>query len=87
MTGHALSAVAPALRSTAAIPYATHRSYSDLGQPLAARDLGHLFGANPIPIVMPCHRVSRGTEIPTTFVGGTARRQWLESHEQSHPAQ
>jgi hypothetical protein len=36
---------------------------------------------NPIPIVAPCHRVTRGVEIPTTFVGGTERRQWLESHE------
>jgi methylated-DNA-[protein]-cysteine S-methyltransferase len=38
-------------------------------------------GANPIPIVAPCHRVTRGAEIPTTFVGGTDRRHWLERHE------
>jgi O6-methylguanine-DNA--protein-cysteine methyltransferase len=38
-------------------------------------------GANPIPIVAPCHRVTRGVEIPTTFVGGSDRRHWLENHE------
>lgn len=36
-------------------------------------------GANPIPIVAPCNRVTRGVEIPTTFVGGTDRRHWLET--------
>jgi O6-methylguanine-DNA--protein-cysteine methyltransferase len=38
-------------------------------------------GANPIPIVTPCHRVTRGIEIPTTFVGGPDRRHWLNSYE------
>jgi O6-methylguanine-DNA--protein-cysteine methyltransferase len=38
-------------------------------------------GANPIPIIAPCHRVTRGVEIPTTFVGGPDRRHWLEGHE------
>ena len=38
-------------------------------------------GANPIPIVAPCHRVTRGVETPTTFVGGHNRRRWLETHE------
>lgn len=77
--------LAPALMTTETIPYASLRSYSELTQNLAAHDLGHAFGANPIPIFLPCHRVRRGTETPTTFVGGTARRQWLEAHEQSHP--
>jgi Fe2+ or Zn2+ uptake regulation protein/O6-methylguanine-DNA--protein-cysteine methyltransferase len=79
-----LASTAPALRTTEAIPYATHRSYSELDQQLSARDLGHTFGANPIPLFMPCHRVGRGIEIPTSFVGGTIRRQWLEAHEQTH---
>ncbi len=74
-----------ALMTTETIPYASHRSYSELDQNLAPRDLGNAFGGNPIPIFMPCHRVTRGTEIPTTFVGGPARRNWLEDHEQAHP--
>jgi Fe2+ or Zn2+ uptake regulation protein/O6-methylguanine-DNA--protein-cysteine methyltransferase len=73
------------LTSTEAVPYATHRSYSELDANLSAHDLGYLFGANPIPLFMPCHRVSRGVEIPTQFVGGTARRTWLLNHERTHP--
>jgi Fe2+ or Zn2+ uptake regulation protein/O6-methylguanine-DNA--protein-cysteine methyltransferase len=76
---------ATALRSTEAIPYAGRRSYSELDQDLPARDVGHLLGCNPIPIFMPCHRVTRGTEVPTSFVGGVTRRRWLEAHEQAHP--
>ena len=69
------------LRSLRSIPYGDHRSYAALGATQAARDLGRVMGANPIPIVAPCHRVTRGVEIPTTFVGGSTRRQWLETHE------
>jgi Fe2+ or Zn2+ uptake regulation protein/O6-methylguanine-DNA--protein-cysteine methyltransferase len=80
-----LQAAASALMTTETIPYAANRSYSDLDQNLSAHDLGFLFGANPIPIFMPCHRVTRGTETPAHFVGGTVRRNWLEAHEQTHP--
>ena len=73
-----------ALTATQAIPYATHRSYNRLDLPLAPRDLGHILGCNPLPIFAPCHRVSRGNEIPTSFVGGPDRRSWLEDHEQTH---
>jgi methylated-DNA-[protein]-cysteine S-methyltransferase len=75
------SPCAPALRSTESIPYGGRRSYIDLPRPGSARDLGWIMGANPIPIVVPCHRVTRGVEVPTTFVGGIDRRHWLESHE------
>lgn len=80
-----LGVPAAALMTTEAIPYGTHRSYSELDADLSAHELGHLFGANPIPIVTPCHRVSRGSQVPDHFVGGTARRGWLEQHEQAHP--
>jgi methylated-DNA-[protein]-cysteine S-methyltransferase len=75
------SSGAPALRSTASIPYGGRRSYIDIANPGSARDLGAIMGANPIPVVAPCHRVTRGIEVPTTFVGGSDRRHWLESHE------
>jgi Fe2+ or Zn2+ uptake regulation protein/O6-methylguanine-DNA--protein-cysteine methyltransferase len=77
-----LESRAPTLLATREIPYATHRSYSDLGQGLDPRELGNLIGRNPIPLFMPCHRVWLGTETPRSFVGGTVRRQWLEAHEQ-----
>jgi Fe2+ or Zn2+ uptake regulation protein/O6-methylguanine-DNA--protein-cysteine methyltransferase len=76
---------APVLTTTQTITYASHGSYSALDQSLPARDLGHLLGRNPIPLFMPCHRVWRGTETPTSFVGGAARRHWLENHERTHP--
>jgi methylated-DNA-[protein]-cysteine S-methyltransferase len=75
------SSGALALRSTKSIPYGGHRSYVDVTNAGSARDLGWIMGANPIPIVAPCHRVTRGVEVPTTFVGGSERRHWLESHE------
>jgi methylated-DNA-[protein]-cysteine S-methyltransferase len=75
------SAGGAALRSTESIPYAGHRSYIDLAGAGSARDLGWMMGANPIPIVAPCHRVTRGIEVPTTFVGGADRRHWLDDHE------
>ena len=78
-----LDSDAAALPATEAIPYATHRSYSALDQDLSSRDLGRLLGRNPVPVFMPCHRVGRGTETPTAFVGGTVRRQWLDAHEQT----
>jgi Fe2+ or Zn2+ uptake regulation protein/O6-methylguanine-DNA--protein-cysteine methyltransferase len=75
------SSGATALKATESIPYAGYRSYTDLPTAGPARDLGRIMGANPIPIVTPCHRVTRGVEIPTTFVGGTDRRRWLQKHE------
>jgi Fe2+ or Zn2+ uptake regulation protein/O6-methylguanine-DNA--protein-cysteine methyltransferase len=70
-----------ALMAPETIPYGSHRSYSDLDVLIPAHDLGLTFGANPIPIVVPCHRVSRGHEIPASFVGGAERRRWLDAHE------
>ena len=80
-----LGSRAPALMTTLTIPYGSHRSYSALDQSLSVRALGRLLGRNPIPVFMPCHRVRRGTGTPTSFVGGAARRGWLETHEQTHP--
>jgi Fur family transcriptional regulator, stress-responsive regulator len=80
-----LEANARALMATQTIGYASHRSYSALDQSLSARDLGHLLGRNPIPLFMPCHRVRRGAEVPASFVGGAPRREWLETHERTHP--
>jgi methylated-DNA-[protein]-cysteine S-methyltransferase len=79
------SAIGPdqhsALEAAAEIPYGAGRSYSDLGVDVDPRILGESFGANPIPIVRPCHRVMRGLEVPSSFVGGADRRRWLLAHE------
>ncbi len=68
----------------AAIPYGASRSYSELGSGRPARALGEAFGANPVPLLTPCHRVTRGSELPRPFVGGEERRRWLLAHEREH---
>ena len=49
------------LRMTAAIPYGGYLSYGEVaaeaGSPRGARAAGNALGSNPIPIVIPCHRV------------------------------
>ncbi len=72
------------LRSTLDIPYATTRSYTEFQLGLPAKELGWPLGANPIPIITPCHRVTRGIQTPDIFVGGPQRRRWLLAHEQRH---
>jgi methylated-DNA-[protein]-cysteine S-methyltransferase len=78
--------LADILATTRDIPYAGRRSYVDLPTHATATLTGASFGANPIPIVAPCHRVTRGVEVPEFFVGGPERRQWLLSHERQHAA-
>ncbi len=73
-----------ALRATLEIPYGAHRSYSDFPLELPARELGRILGANPIAILTPCHRVTRGVEMPISYVGGSERRRWLLRHERQH---
>jgi Fe2+ or Zn2+ uptake regulation protein/O6-methylguanine-DNA--protein-cysteine methyltransferase len=79
-----LSAARDSLNATRAIPYAGHNSYTKLLGDLPPKELGRWMGANPIPVILPCHRVTRGKEIPRCFVGGLQRRQWLEDHEREY---
>jgi Fe2+ or Zn2+ uptake regulation protein/O6-methylguanine-DNA--protein-cysteine methyltransferase len=72
------------LAATGAIPYGDHRSYAALGSERSAYDVGLTMGANPVAIVAPCHRVTRGIERPPVFVGGIERRRWLDEHERRH---
>lgn len=73
-----------ALRATRQVPYGVTRSYLDVPVALAAGDLAWELGANPLPLLAPCHRVIRGHEVPDIFVGGRARREWLLRHEREH---
>jgi methylated-DNA-[protein]-cysteine S-methyltransferase len=81
---HFDQADAATIQATRAIPYAGQRSYTALGIERPASEVGWIMGANPIAIVAPCHRVTRGTQIPTAFVGGPDRRRWLQQHEHQH---
>jgi len=71
-----------ALRS---IPAGTTISYGQLAAALgrkgASRAVGAANGANPIPIVVPCHRVIGADGSLTGFASGLARKQWLLDHE------
>lgn len=69
-----------------AIPASATRSYgqlaAQLGRPSAARAVGLANGANPIAIVVPCHRVIGADGSLTGYAGGTERKRWLLDHEQ-----
>ncbi|HEY7212008.1 MAG TPA: methylated-DNA--[protein]-cysteine S-methyltransferase [Bryobacteraceae bacterium] len=52
-----------------------------LGQPRAVRAVGLANGANPVPIVVPCHRVIGSNGSLTGYGGGLDRKRWLLEHE------
>ena len=67
------------------IPAGTTRSYGQLareiGTPTAVRAVGAANGANPISIVVPCHRVIGSDGSLTGYGGGLERKRWLLAHE------
>jgi methylated-DNA-[protein]-cysteine S-methyltransferase len=67
------------------IPYGETRSYGEqakrIGNPNASRAVGLANGRNPIPIVVPCHRVIGADGSLTGFGGGIERKRWLLEHE------
>ena len=69
------------LEMTAAIPYGGHLSYAEVaaeaGSPRGARAAGNALGSNPIPIVIPCHRVLRSGGVLGGYGGGPDRKRWL----------
>ena len=52
-----------------------------LGRPSASRAVGLANGANPVPIVAPCHRVVGADGSLTGFGSGLPRKRWLLDHE------
>ena len=52
-----------------------------LGSPGAARAVGAANGANPIAIIVPCHRVIGSSGSLTGYGGGLDRKTWLIDHE------
>jgi methylated-DNA-[protein]-cysteine S-methyltransferase len=69
------------LRAAAAIPFGAVASYGQLaaeaGNPRAARAVGTALGHNPMPIVIPCHRVLRAGGALGGYTGGIWRKQRL----------
>jgi AraC family transcriptional regulator of adaptative response/methylated-DNA-[protein]-cysteine methyltransferase len=68
-----------------AIPPGHTRSYGDIAAELGvrngARAVGLANGANPLAIVVPCHRVIGSNGTLTGYGGGLDRKQWLLEHE------
>lgn len=63
------------------IPYGEAIPYSELarriGRPKSVRAVGAANGANPIPIIIPCHRVIGANGTLTGYGGGIEKKQWL----------
>ena len=66
------------LKATAAIPFGRVSTYGEMasraGNPKASRAAGRALGANPIPIVVPCHRVIGASGRLTGYTGGLYRK-------------
>jgi methylated-DNA-[protein]-cysteine S-methyltransferase len=66
------------LRATSKIPYGELSTYGgvarQIGRPTAARAVGRALGSNPIPVVIPCHRVIGAGGALTGYAGGLDRK-------------
>jgi len=69
------------LDATAEIPYGGVLSYAEVaaeaGSPRGSRAAGNALGSNPMPIVVPCHRVLRTGGALGGYGGGLDRKRWL----------
>lgn len=69
------------LRAVGRIPYGQTRSYGEIaraaGQPRAARAVGQAVGANPLPLLIPCHRVLAAQGRLGGFGGGLVWKRFL----------
>lgn len=69
------------------VPFGETRGYgsiaAQLGRPAAARAVGHANGANPVPIVVPCHRLIGADGALRGYGGGLPIKRWLLDHEQA----
>jgi methylated-DNA-[protein]-cysteine S-methyltransferase len=77
------------LAATAKVPFGRTTTYGTLaeriGRPRASRAVGNALGSNPIPIVVPCHRVLRAGGDVGGYAGGPSRKRRLLTLEGSLP--
>jgi methylated-DNA-[protein]-cysteine S-methyltransferase len=77
------------LGQTAEIPFGEVSTYGDIsraiGSPRAARATGNALGANPMPIVVPCHRVVASGGKLGGYTGGIERKKLLLGLERGEP--
>jgi len=78
------------LAQAARIPYGETTSYAELarriGHPRASRAVGNALGANPVPIVIPCHRIIRGDGSWGHYAFGAPMKTKLLTLERHTPA-
>ncbi|HST55478.1 MAG TPA: methylated-DNA--[protein]-cysteine S-methyltransferase [Solirubrobacteraceae bacterium] len=69
------------LHATHDIPYGHTLSYAEVathaGSPRGSRAAGNALGSNPLPIVIPCHRVLRSGGALGGYAGGLDKKRWL----------
>ncbi len=79
------------LEATARVPFGSVTTYkrmaTEAGSPRAARAAGNALGANPIPIIVPCHRVLHATGGLGGYTGGLDRKRLLLGIEGSRPSE
>jgi len=67
------------------VPYGKTMSYQGIGDLIGGkaigRTVGNACGSNPIPLIVPCHRVIAVDGLLTGYVGGLWRKKWLLQHE------
>ena len=72
-------------KALADIPFGETRSYADIaraiGNPKGMRAVGLANGRNPIPVIVPCHRVIGADGSLTGFGGGLPTKKWLLEFE------
>ena len=77
------------LSATAAIPYGATSTYTGVatvaGKPRASRAAGNALGANPLAIIVPCHRVLRSGGGFGGYTGGLERKHFLLELEGAEP--
>jgi methylated-DNA-[protein]-cysteine S-methyltransferase len=74
------------LEVAAQIPFGETASYREMaiaaGSPGAVRAAGTAMGANPVPLLIPCHRVIRSDGTAGLYGGGEETKRWLLEFEQ-----
>jgi AraC family transcriptional regulator of adaptative response/methylated-DNA-[protein]-cysteine methyltransferase len=58
----------------------------DIGRPRASRAVGNAVGANPVSLLIPCHRVIRASGIIDNYGWGSARKKLILAAEGALPA-
>jgi O-6-methylguanine DNA methyltransferase len=75
-------------KQVAAVSYGSTKSYVEIACEVksenSCRAVGMANGKNPIPIIIPCHRIIGHNGKLTGYAGGLERKKWLLLHEQNH---